>query len=486
MNAARLLSIALSALVGATFVSISPSYAVDFIDVGNGPDLTGEPTYINAQTLADQLATNTNTVLNAQSLISVAGLNSLDPINLANSAAYGPTSGNLTLQAPTISVFGDVIMGSGNLMLDSMTTFLSGKFYGSDGTSLLDASRLSGSANWVAAFHEEYTSIQQAISVSSKTQRVRIDIVGDGNPGQYFRNDSDGSTTVGLETLSDFYSYVDRNTGASVYGTRSLDMILQEAKLPQAISLTGSSTLTAGYDSSIGVLRLVNGASANLTDTKVSGVGVGYDGYRFVPGNSSSLTMTRGSLIDAPNRNAGNMLALVVGSQDEAHLTDVAVGDTNTGSIQVDGLLDMTGGSIGNENRFSGYLVLVSGSQHATATLRDVALKNTYIANSSGALALYALGLGIDTDNDGIYEPLESGSILGVSNYVLALRETLSDGSVFDFQYNAYNGGYGDPTLTFYQIAPVPLPASFWLLVSAVGALGASARKKAGITSRQA
>ena len=480
MNTARLLSIALSALVGATFVSISPSYAVDVIDVGNGPDLTGEPTYVNAQTLADQLATNTHTVLSSNN-----NENVLDNINLSNSIAHGPTSGNLTLQAPTINVFGDVIMGSGNLMLDSMNTFLSGKFYGSDGTSLLDASRLSGSANWVIAL-DESTSIQQAISVSSKTQRVSIDIFGNGNPGQYFRNDSDGSTTVGIETLSDFYTYVDRNTGASVNGLRSLDMTLFRAKLPQAISLTGSSTLTAGYDSSIGALKLVNGASANLTDTKVSGVGVGYDGYRFVPGNSSSLTMTRGSLIDAPNRNAGNMLALVVGSQDEAHLTDVAVGDTNTGSIQVDGLLDMTGGSIGNENSFSGYLLLLSGSQHATATLRDVALKNTYIANSSGALALYALGLGIDTDNDGIYEPLESGSILGVSNYVLALRETLSDGSVFDFQYNAYNGGYGDPTLTFYQIAPVPLPASFWLLVSAVGALGASARKKAGITSRHA
>ncbi len=142
------------------------------VSIGNGPN-TPDGSYINAGSLADTLFSS-NVTLSATSQVAI-----VDDISLATSPSFNATTlGSLTLQAPTVSIGGNVSMGEGNVILDGSTLDLAGAF-SSGGSALCTApsssacTRLTGTATQVNVLGSS-ANLAQAMSAAASGATVHV------------------------------------------------------------------------------------------------------------------------------------------------------------------------------------------------------------------------------------------------------------------------------------------------------------------------
>jgi len=149
--------------------------AVPIVAIGNGPDIN-DGTYINAGSLANTMAFTSVTIL-ADQTISV-----VEPIDLSTSV-FGPTLFDLFMQAPTVNVEGDVVMGAGNVYFNSAVINLDGTL-SADGNDL-DHTRLSSMATTINVGGT--ASALQALSLgyANSSQAVAVNIFGGQFAGEY-------------------------------------------------------------------------------------------------------------------------------------------------------------------------------------------------------------------------------------------------------------------------------------------------------------
>src|SRR5262245_55890041 len=99
---------ALAFLAAALFALCSGARAdPPIITIWNGPDAP-DGSFLNASSLADTMAFTTVLVIAEQEIVIA------DDVDLSESVFFGPTIFDLMLQAPTVVVGHDVIMGPSN------------------------------------------------------------------------------------------------------------------------------------------------------------------------------------------------------------------------------------------------------------------------------------------------------------------------------------------------------------------------------------
>lgn len=150
-------------LACALMATVAPAAPL-VVQVGNGPDVN-DGTYINAGSIATTLGLTSVTIA-ADNLVQVN-----EAINMST-GLFGPTLFDLFLQAPQVTILGDVTMGAGNLNLNGTSVTLSGILRGSDATPL-DSTRLGTTA----------TSITVGAG-GSAVQASDLALTNSGNPVQ--------------------------------------------------------------------------------------------------------------------------------------------------------------------------------------------------------------------------------------------------------------------------------------------------------------
>jgi len=181
-----------------------------------------------------------------------------------------------------------------------------------------------------------------------------------------------------------------------------------------------------------------------------------------------------------------------------ANSTTLYVADEGSGAAS-----DITGGLTGENGSTSFELgglqkySLVNGTWSLDYTLRGSLMGSTYTVNGTGSLAGDSLATSVDglrnltgqVNANGtvtLYALTATiGSNLGDAgadpNQLVAITDTLADTSasqVSGENYNVLETAALGQVLRGVEVAPVPLPAAAWLLLSGVGGLGAMGRKR--------
>lgn len=149
--------------------------AVPIVSIGNGPDVN-DGTYINAGSLANTMAFTSVTIL-ADQTVSI-----VEPIDLSTSL-FGPTVFDLFMQAPTISVDGDVIMGAGNVHFNTAVLNLNGTL--SSGGNDLDYTRLFSTATTINVDGTASALQSLSLAYANSSQAVAMNIFGGQFAGEY-------------------------------------------------------------------------------------------------------------------------------------------------------------------------------------------------------------------------------------------------------------------------------------------------------------
>ncbi len=384
------------------------------VTIGNGP-AQPDGSYLNATDIAGTLAF-TYVGVTSTNKIDIA-----DNIDLANTALFGPTYFDLSLNTVTINLLHDILLGNGGLLLNAQTVNLNGKVTTTNGT-LLSESSIAGTATNVNVLSAA-ASLQQAIDFASTTNLVTIQV----SPGQY-----QGNLTIDkLATL----------------------------RLTNGVTVLASNAIYLGFTSNSTSRRIVNSGSS-LVVSNAAGTGVfdirrGTNQFNSGLINVDQLVMTNtagvfefnGGVLKTRGTTSANGSPFVVGNGSFSASFELPGNSTHSFA---NGLQIASNALLSGDGTVIGNVTLANGGTLSPGASMGRLTVNGNLILTSGSTNVFELDKGSGT-NDNItgLASVTLGGTLMVTN----LSGTLTNGDTFKlFSAAAYGGAFS----SFSATAPGP------------------------------